>query len=110
MKLLFDENLSPKLVAMLVDVFPSSAHVHRVGLGSASDDAIWKHAREHGYTLVSKDSDFQEMSLLYGWPPKVVWLKRGNCSTQHIEIILRSRVAQIEALLNDPQTAVLLLL
>lgn len=110
MKLLFDENLSPKLVAMLADVFPSSAHVHHVGLGSAGDDAVWKYARDHGYTLVSKDSDFHEMSLLRGCPPKVVWLKRGNCPTKHIEIILRNQAAQIEALLKDPEAVFLLLL
>ncbi|MDI3258473.1 MAG: DUF5615 family PIN-like protein [Sinobacteraceae bacterium] len=110
MKLLFDENLSPKLVTALADVFPDSAHVHQVGLGSASDDAVWEYARGHGYALVSKDSDFHEMSLLRGYPPKVIWLRRGNCSTKQIETALRNQISQIETLQNDPEAAFLLLL
>ncbi|MEQ1531572.1 MAG: DUF5615 family PIN-like protein, partial [Methylococcales bacterium] len=66
MKLLFDENLSPKMVAALVDVFPGSAHVDRVGLGGESDDAVWHYAKENGFMLVSKDSDFYDKSMLYG--------------------------------------------
>lgn len=110
MKLLLDENLSPKLVATLADIFPDSAHVHRLGLGSAADREVWDYAREHGYTLVSKDSDFHEMSLLHGYPPKVVWIKRGNCSNKQIELILRNKAPHIETLLKDPEAAFLLLL
>ena len=58
MKLLFDENLSPKMVAALVDVFPDSAHVDRIGLGGGSDDDVWHYAKDNGFMLVSKDSDF----------------------------------------------------
>lgn len=110
MKLLFDENLSPKLVAALNDVFPHSAHVDRIGLGSVPDRNVWEYAREHGYTLVSKDSDFHELSVLLGYPPKVIWLKRGNCTNNQIELILRNKAEQIESLLNDPEAAFLMLL
>lgn len=110
MKLLFDENLSPKLVAALADVFPNGAHVDRLGLGGASDQAVWEYARQHDYTLISKDSDFHEMSLLRGFPPKVIWLRRGNCSNKQIELILRNQAGKIEALLDDPEAAYLLLL
>lgn len=110
MKLLYDENLSPKLVMALNDVFPDSAHVDRVGLGGASDREVWEYARDNGYTLISKDSDFQEMSLLHGYPPKVIWLKRGNCTNKQIELILRNKSAQIAELLDDPEAALLLLL
>jgi predicted nuclease of predicted toxin-antitoxin system len=109
-KLLFDENLSPKLVANLGDVFPDSAHVHHVGLGTVPDREVWDYARVHGYTLVSKDSDFHELSLLHGYPPKVVWIKRGNCSNKQIELILRNKAAHVEALLKDSEAAFLLLL
>ncbi|MDO8291193.1 MAG: DUF5615 family PIN-like protein [Parvibaculum sp.] len=71
MTLLFDENLSPKLVIALADQFPGSCHVDRVGLGSEDDNSVWKYAQQNNLTLVSKDSDFQEKSLLYGYPPKV---------------------------------------
>ncbi|MDE2155540.1 MAG: DUF5615 family PIN-like protein [Xanthomonadaceae bacterium] len=107
---MYDENLSPKLVMALNDVFPDSAHVDRVGLGGASDREVWEYARDNGYTLISKDSDFQEMSLLHGYPPKVIWLKRGNCTNKQIELILRNKSAQIAELLDDPEAALLLLL
>lgn len=101
MKLLFDENLSPKLVPRLADVFPDSAHVDRVGLGSEPDSVVWEYAKTYGYILVSKDSDFHERSLLYGYPPKVVWIRRGNCSVRQIELILRNKFSQIERLEAD---------
>jgi predicted nuclease of predicted toxin-antitoxin system len=110
MKLLFDENLSPKLVAALADKFPDSCHVDRVGLGGADDNQVWEYAHQHDFALVSKDSDFHEKSLLHGYPPKVIWIKRGNCTNKQIEIILRNRAEQIETLLNDPEAAFLILL
>ena len=70
MKLLFDENLSPKMVMALADVFPDSAHVDRVGLGGGSDDDVWRYAKDNDYMIVSKDSDFYEKSILYGQPTK----------------------------------------
>ena len=81
MKLLFDENLAPSLVLALADIFPQSEHAARIGLGAAPDREVWEYAREHHYTLVSKDSDFHELSLLFGLPSKVVWIRRGNCTT-----------------------------
>jgi len=110
MKLLFDENLSPRLVAALGDIFPESAHVDRLGMGGEPDPIIWEYAKQHGYTLVSKDSDFHERSLLYGHPPKVVWIRRGNCSARHIELILRNKAAEIERLNNDDTLTYLVLL
>ncbi|MGQ0593805.1 MAG: DUF5615 family PIN-like protein [Gammaproteobacteria bacterium] len=109
MKLLFDENLSPRLVTLLNDVFPQSAHVDRAGLGSAPDSSVWEYARANGYLIVSKDSDFHERSLLHGYPPKVVWIKRGNCSTRQIEALLRQAVGNILAMADDPQFAFLIL-
>ncbi|MCU7934000.1 MAG: DUF5615 family PIN-like protein [Candidatus Thiodiazotropha sp. (ex Dulcina madagascariensis)] len=110
MKLLFDENLSPKLVPALADLFPDSKHVDRVGLGTASDNEVWEYAHQQGFTLVSKDSDFHEKSLLHGYPPKVIWIRRGNCTNKQIEMILRNTAEQIDALLSDPQAAFLILL
>lgn len=110
MKLLFDENLSPKLVAALDDVFPDSAHVERIGLGSTPDRVVWEYARTHGYTLVSKDSDFHELCVLFGYPPKVIWLKRGNCTNKQIELTLRNKAEQIENFLNDSEAAFLMIL
>lgn len=96
MKLLFDENLSPRLVDSLATLFPDSAHVHSVGLGRKSDEDVWTHARTHGFAIVSKDADFHQRSLVFGPPPKLVWIRRGNCSTEVVEDILRRAHSDIE--------------
>ncbi len=98
MKLLFDQNLSPRLVSLLGDVFEGSLHVRLAGLDRADDDAIWRFARDNGFAIVTKDSDFQERSQIAGSPPRVVWIRRGNCSTQDIEAMLRRHALHIAAL------------
>jgi predicted nuclease of predicted toxin-antitoxin system len=101
-KLLFDENLSPSLVRRLVDVFPDSAHVHALGLGSADDDTISKFAREHDYVVVTKDADFRALRLTFGQSAsRVVRIRSGNGSTKAIEQALRSRVDAIKAVVGD---------
>lgn len=110
MKLLFDENLAPSLALILADIFPQSQHVARIGLGAVSDREVWEYAKEHHYTLVSKDSDFHELSLLYGSPPKVVWIRRGNCSTKQIELILRNKQEDIRSLLDNREATYLVIL
>ncbi|MDE0098305.1 MAG: DUF5615 family PIN-like protein [Truepera sp.] len=109
MKLLFDENLSPRLVAGLSDVFPGSVHVRDVGLSRATDAAIWGYARDHGLTIVSKDSDFHQVSFLRGPPPKVVWIRRSNCTTADIGALLRSSRTEILAFGSDVEAAFLAL-
>lgn len=109
MKLLFDQNLSPRLATRLADLFPDSDHVSNVGLGQALDDEVWIYARDHDFVIVSKDSDFSEMSVLHGFPPKVVWIRRGNCSTNDIERILRQDFNLIESLVADTNLGILLL-
>lgn len=110
MKLLFDENLAPSLVTALTDVFPQSNHVAKVGLEAALDQEVWEYARKHNYTLVSKDSDFHELSLLQGFPPKVVWIRRGNCTNKQIEFILRNKLEDIRSLLDNPESTYLVIL
>jgi predicted nuclease of predicted toxin-antitoxin system len=94
MKLLFDENLSPKLPLLLVSHFPDSIHVRDCGLKGFPDEMIWEYARINGFIIVSKDSDFYQRSLLYGQPPKLIWLRIGNC-TRHdlINLILKHKQA-----------------
>jgi predicted nuclease of predicted toxin-antitoxin system len=89
MRLLFDQNLSHRLVQRLADAYPDSSHVRDVGLARAADELVWTHAREHDFIIVSKDADFHQRSFLYGAPPRVVWIRRGNCSTDEIEQLLR---------------------
>ena len=97
MKLLFDENISYKLVTLLADVFPSSAHVRDVNLQHASDSEVWEFAKAGGYTICSKDDDFHQRSFVFGFPPKIIWLRLGNCTTDRIASLLRARAADIIA-------------
>ena len=101
MRLLFDQNLSPQLRNLLADLYPGSIHVRDVGLQSADDVAVWDYAAQQGLTIVSKDSDFRQRSFLFAHPPKVVWLRRGNCSTTEIETILRVHYDDIVAFESD---------
>ena len=101
MKLLFDENISPKMVTILADVFPDSAHVDRMGLGGSSDAEVWQFAKDNSFILVSKDSDFYEKSILYRHPPKVIWIRRGNCTNRQIQLLLRNRIEALTEFLRN---------
>ena len=109
MKFLFDQNLSPRLPNLLADIYQNSVHVREVGLRDATDSEIWIYAREHGFAVVSKDSDFQQRSLLYGHPPKFIWLRVGNCSVRTIEDLLRRHSVAIHTFDQDSVTSHLML-
>ena len=109
MKLLFDQNLSRKLPARLADIYPESVHVYELNLAEADDAQIWEYAKTNGLTIVSKDTDFQPRSLLYGSPPKFIWLRVGNCSTAEIESLLRRSSPIIHTFLNDASESHLIL-
>jgi len=108
-KLLLDQNLSHRLVAMLADIFPDSAHVRNFDLQRADDATIWEFAKSRGYVIVSKDNDFHQRSFLYGHPPKVVWLRLGNCSTEHVAEMLRRYDDYLSSFEADPQAAFLVI-
>ena len=95
MKLLFDENISFKLCKKLEDIYPDSTHVRFVNLENKDDSEIWKFAREESYIIVTQDSDFNDMSVLKGFPPYVVWIKTGNSLVSEIENILRTQSIRI---------------
>ena len=95
MKLLFDQNLSVKLCSRLVDLFTDSSHVRSLGLETASDGEIWQYAKDHGFVLVSQDSDFVELVTHHGAPPQLVWLRCGNQPTSEIERLLREHSSEI---------------
>jgi len=83
-------------------LYPGSKHVRQVGLDEADDTTVWNYAKDNSFVIVSKDEDFHQRSFLSGWPPKVVWLRLGNCSTQDIEHALRQgRVAMIDFAAQD---------
>jgi predicted nuclease of predicted toxin-antitoxin system len=91
-KLLLDENLSDRMIHRIVDLYPDSEHVKTLGLINTDDRLIWEYAKTNGFVIVSKDSDFHQRSLLYGHPPKFIYLRIGNCSTSKIIQILRDNL------------------
>ena len=107
--LLFDQNLSPHLTERLADIYPHSVHVSTIGLGGAFDIEIWQYARDNDYMIVTKDADFSEFGIVKGFPPKIIWIRRGNCSTQETETILRENYQAISALSENKDFGVLTL-
>ncbi len=109
MKLLFDQNLSFRLVQQLIDLYPESVHVQGLCLTRASDEVVWDYARQHGFAVASKDDDFHQRSFLLGPPPKVIWIRLGNCSTRQVAELLRVRQSDVQDFDRDPQAAFLAL-
>ena len=109
MKLLFDENLSRKLVVRLAELYPESAHVVEVDLVESPDREIWEFAKAGNFVIVSTDSDFFELATAIGPPPKVVWLRRWTHPTRDAERILRRDAIRITEFGADPELAVLVL-
>lgn len=74
----------------------------------ASDEDVWDYARDNGFIIISKDSDFQQRSLLYGHPPKVVWLRMGNCTREMLMQLITAHVQDIHALDTNPFESMLI--
>lgn len=106
-KLLFDENLAARLARDLGDTYPESAHVSDLGLGGATDRAIWDRAAAGGYILVTKDEDFHRLSVHTGPPPKVIWVRLGNCATTDVARLLRFRAEEVRTFVDQAETAFL---
>ena len=109
MKLLYDQNLSPRLVDRLADLYPNSKHVYEIGLDQSNDGTLWTYAQHHDFIIATRDADFNEISIIRGFPPKVVWIRRGNCSTRDIETMLRSHFDTIQSLNENPNAGILTL-
>ncbi len=109
MKLLFDENLSFRLVGDLADRFPDSSHVDLLGLRGQDDLTVWRHAAEHGYVLVSKDDDFRQLSLLHGAPPKVVLCAIGNAGNAEVVTLMVENRDRVQHFIDDELESLLIL-
>jgi len=107
--LLFDENLSHKLVEILSDDYPRCIHVRDAGLRGTEDFQIWNYCKEHGLMIVSKDTDFRERSFLEGPPPKVIWLDVGNAGTQAIIELLKRKRFEVERFKSQPEESLFIL-
>lgn len=109
MKLLFDANLSHRLVQALASEFPESTHVRDCGLLSEDDATLWEFAKERGFVIVSKDEDFHQRSFVFGPPPKVVWVRLGNCTTDDVLQRLLAYRNDLIAFERDAEAAFLIL-
>jgi len=108
-KLLFDQNLSHRLAEQLQHLYPGSTHVRLLRYDVATDRELWEYAKANGYAIVSKDSDFADLSFVYGCPPKVVWIRRANCSTRQAAALLRTHHAVVSAAEQDDSVSVIVL-
>ena len=109
MKLLLDNNLPPRLVCRLDVLFPLSEHVFALGLDRASDLEIREFARQEEFVIVTKDADFSDLCVLRGFPPKIIWIRLGNCTVNDLEKLLRAHYEKTEQLDSDPLIGVLTL-
>ena len=109
MKLLLDENLSDRVIPLIADLYPGSAHVKSHDLIHTDDSVIWSFARQHRYTIVSKDADFHQRSLVFGHPPKLIFLKLGNSPTSKVTELLRFHHGLILAFDADADSSILIL-
>ena len=107
MKLLFDNNLSHKLLEKTKDIFPDSTHVMHEKLDESEDQEILEFAKQNDFTIITKDSDFNDLILFFGYPPKVILLKIGNCKVLEIEKVLRDNIISINEFINNPEVGIL---
>ena len=95
MNLLLDQNISFRVVQLISSAFENVKQVKQIGLTDALDVQIWDYAFKHGYSIITFDSDFIELSNLKGFPPKIIWLRLGNSSNLKIANKVLSKSAEI---------------
>jgi predicted nuclease of predicted toxin-antitoxin system len=103
MRLLFDQNISFRIVNKLNDTFPDCKHVSHIGLMNCEDADIWLFARNQNYTIVTFDSDFYDISLINGLPPKIIWMRTGNLTTNEMAELLKTNKDIIDNFINNPE-------
>lgn len=102
MKLLFDQNISFRLLKQITDAYPEAIQVKEVGLENSSDFEIWEFARKNNFHIVTFDSDFYDLSVIKGIPPKIIWLRIGNTSTINIVKVLIENLELIREFIQSP--------
>ena len=105
MKILVDQNISFRIVNKIIDHFPDCKHVSDCGLMDAEDSSIWNYAKEKNYSIVTFDSDFYDISLINGHPPKIIWIRTGNLTTDDLANLLIHKRIIIDKFLHDEEYA-----
>ncbi|MDP3180773.1 MAG: DUF5615 family PIN-like protein [Bacteroidota bacterium] len=103
MKLLFDQNISFRITKKLISYFPDCLHVSDCGLIDCEDQSIWKYAKENNCFIVTFDSDFYDISMINGHPPKIIWIRTGNLTTNEIAQLIIHNEKAINSFLNNPE-------
>lgn len=106
MKLLFDQNISHRIHNYLPISYSDSSTIKKENLMDSSDRTIWNFAKEKGFSIVTLDSDFNDLNALFGYPPKIIWLRIGNLRTQQISDILILKEEEIRDFLLNPELGV----
>jgi predicted nuclease of predicted toxin-antitoxin system len=107
LKLLFDQNISPRIVNQIQKEFAESKHVRHVGLEDSADSEIFQYAKSKGFSIVTFDSDFVDLNVVKGFPPKIIWLKTGNLTTSAISQLLNENILSIHNFLELQDTGIL---
>jgi len=101
LRLIFDQNISFRVVPKVLDFLPNSIHVRTLNLEDTKDESIWHYAKRYGDAIITFDQDFSELAMLRGAPPKVIWLRIGNSTNNEIADFLKAKLILIESFLND---------
>ena len=109
MKLLFDQNISFRLIKTIAPFFPQAYSVKDLNLTDSSDIDIWRYAKDNHFTIVTFDSDFFDLNTLYGGPPKIIWLKTGNMTTSLIAKLFEEQQDLIKEFIEDKESGFLIL-
>ena len=107
MKILLDNNLSPRLCAVLSSEEISVLHVADLGLDAASDEEIWQYAKKEACTIMTKDADFNLLLHYHGFPPKVIWLRLGNVRTRQVQEVFEAKREAIIQFIQSPDKGLL---
>ncbi len=102
MKLLFDQNISFRVVRQVSEIYPESQQVNRLGLKNATDIKIWNYAKQNNFSIVTFDADYYDIASLRGHPPKIIWLRIGNTSTENIAKLLIEKYDTINDFIENP--------
>lgn len=103
MKLLVDQNISPKIVNQLTDLFPGSKQVRHLELENASDSSLFEYAKQNRFSIVTFDSDFVDLNIIRGITPKIIWLRTGNLTTKSVAQLLIRNIILIRQFLESEQ-------
>ncbi|HEY5510496.1 MAG TPA: DUF5615 family PIN-like protein [Prolixibacteraceae bacterium] len=101
MKFLFDQNISHRILQLLPDNFIGSTHVKSEGLINLPDRHIWEFAKKQGFIIVTQDSDFNDLNSLYGFPPKIIWIRTGNIKTLALLEVMINNYLEIQHFAED---------